>query len=103
MKQVIVDGPFVKEVIENAEEPITLGIAVPDETVVSVGQILEDDLTVRDVTDEDLLVRFGPHEDLVKAREFVLAGMKDVLPEEPAIYEVVSEQTTETTTEAPAE
>lgn len=101
MKQVIVDGPFVREVIENAPEPITIGIAVPDNIVVSVGQILEDDFSVRDVTDQDLLNRFGINCNIEEKRSFVLGGMILKNPiAEPEIFEVTSEQTTDTTTEA---
>lgn len=59
MKQVIVDGHLVTKVNENVEEPVTVGIAVPDDLVVSVGQILEDDLTVREITDQEIIDRFS--------------------------------------------
>jgi len=59
MKQVILDGKIVTGVNENAEIPVTIGVGVPDETVLSVGQILEDDLTVRDITEQEIVDRFG--------------------------------------------
>ena len=59
MKQVIVEGHLVTKINENAEEPITVGIAVPDDLVVSVGQILEDDLTVRDITNQEIIDRYS--------------------------------------------
>jgi hypothetical protein len=59
MKQVIVDGHFVKQVNIDIEEPITIGISVPDDLEISVGQWLEDDLTVREVTNEEIAARFA--------------------------------------------
>jgi hypothetical protein len=59
MKQIITDGKLVREINENAQEPITVGRGVSDELEISIGQILEDDLTVRDITEEEIIDRFG--------------------------------------------
>ena len=59
MKQIITDAKVVCEINENAQEPITVGISVPDDLEIAVGQILEDDLTVRDITNQEIIDRFG--------------------------------------------
>ena len=59
MKQVILNAKIVTKVNENAETPVTIGVGVSDDTVVSVGQILEDDFTVRDITEQEIIDTFG--------------------------------------------
>tara|TARA_B110000459_G_scaffold200767_1_gene249949 strand:- start:197 stop:697 length:501 start_codon:yes stop_codon:yes gene_type:complete len=59
MKQVLIDGKIVTEINENVESTVTLGVQFPDETVISVGQILEDDLTIREITEQEIIERFG--------------------------------------------